>query len=77
MLRDTIETLPLNEPILVIQKQSNQPLTLGHASLSLCCAAVVCWALEPCSPVLRPSLDISELWALDHTVWVFSLGKWG
>lgn len=41
MLRDTIETLPLNKPVLVIQKQPNQPLTLGHASLSLCCAAVV------------------------------------
>lgn len=34
MLRDTIETLPLNKPVLVIQKQPNQPLTLGHASLS-------------------------------------------
>ena len=52
MLRDTIQTLPLNEPVLVIQKQSNQPLTLGHVSLSLCCADVVVLgfgAMQPCA----------------------------
>ena len=60
MLRDTIETLSLNEQVLVIQKQSNQPLTLGHVSLSLCCADVVVLgfgATQPCAET-----QLGHLW---------------